>query len=140
MNPNKMTIDECRDWLARDTPAMIRDDARGYWCMERDKYEEHPMKSVFAPATLGCGHAFWYDSKGQHPFPPTLDAAARALPSSLRIMIVNQLHESFPDAQRWHCSAILEDGKTEIASWAPTELLARFRLAVACRMASKEKA
>jgi hypothetical protein len=114
MNANTMTLSECRDWLAREDG----------WKLE----------------AYGTGH-IWYP-KGypdcrtairgaeDHPYPPTLDGAAGALPADLRVVISR-------DKLSWGCQAW---GRwvSVMVTGAPDEITARYRLAVSCRLASKE--
>lgn len=109
MNPNTMTVEQCRDWLAVDiqhqTLASLGSKARS-----EDYYAE--------PDPIGA----------------TLDAAAAAMPEGWRFL---RMEESETGA--WNAWAGDKFGR-HAKSFADTELHCRFRLAVACRMAMKEKA
>ena len=112
MNPDTMTVDECREWLAKD-----------------DEW------NVFA--TDGYGNATaWINEKYKtcgvvlnHPFPLTIDGAAKAMPKEFWYKVcVNP---------RGRVDAYAERGFTSIDVAATDELTARYRLAVKCRMALK---
>jgi hypothetical protein len=93
MNPDLMTVDECRDWLARDD-------------------DQHELE--------------YY-----HPYEHTIDAAARAMPKEFWYKVfVN------PNGR---VDAIAQRGFMTIDVAATTELTARYRLAVKCRLALKTR-
>lgn len=105
---NDWTLDECRDWLAE---------------------REHGRH----------GEGLWYrldDEQGvamPHPYPATLDAAAKALPSGFDVNIESMTGIWIAShITHGHFGHVVERGVT-----APSELLARFRLACAARMATK---
>ena len=135
LSPNTMTLDECRDWIALDTGKMRKAKEPG---IAPDGTEETLWEEEV--------HGEWFECRGEegwpdHPIPATLDAAAKAMP----VMGVGYEVD-------WKISTIVAGSKFEATWWinggdadggcitADTELLARFRLAVACRMAMKEKA
>jgi hypothetical protein len=128
MNPNTMTCDECRDELARrkgwtwDASFVWHGTGRGAW-VKRGTPTDDTQTIEWTIV---------------HPYPPTLDGAAAAMPEG-RSVRVNQepRHKLTP---HWLVNAvdIHEDGGrgyVMIDAEAEDELTARYRLAVACRMA-----
>jgi len=115
VNPNTMTCDECRDELARRKgwrEAFRHRHASGVeqWCWERDGGDES------------------FD----HPYPPTLDGAAGALPEGWTLRTLYQCDTG------WVCSAMLNTANIRGLIDQPDELTARYRLAVACHVAMEK--
>lgn len=112
IDPTTATIDECRDWLYR---RKALSDLIG---------TPHTME--WASAHWDTNHCRRIDDLGLHPFPPTLDAAAEAMPSGW-FWCVEFYKETF---------TVRADTLGRIfvvpAFDCDNELLARFRLAVAC--------
>lgn len=153
-----MTLDECRDWLAMDEG----------WLPPGSPIPKGPGTSwpQDKPGTLvlDCWTKMTSDglhvdkTRSHHDIEDTLDAAALALPEGWSVgvrqfVVGTSMHTDNPNRTvSWNAFAF-HAGSLPTAtahSEAPedrrvvcggnTELLARFRLAVACRMASKEKA
>ncbi len=121
MNPNTMTAQEAADWCAKDDgwrEAFRHRHASGVeqWCWERDGGDES------------------FD----HPHPLTLDGAAAALPEGWKLFALKDVgvHSG------WSSAAIALPPLVVMTRFGhgPDELTARYRLAVACRMAAKEQA
>jgi hypothetical protein len=94
------------------------------WCANDDKWTHHS--------------AGWWSEDGlrssfSHPHPLTLDGAAAALPEGWSV----DLLFTYTDGN-WGAKAFGPAGMWAING--PDELTARYRLAVACRMAAKEQA
>lgn len=111
MNPDTMTVDECREWLALDngyTPTGYQ----GQFAMKYSKQEPNGEIAYYADATQ-----------------PTIDCAARCMPKEFWYKVcVN------PNGR---VDAYAERAFTSIDVSATDELTARYRLAVKCRMALK---
>lgn len=110
--PQEMAVPELCDWLAAD-----------------DGWE--PTTKIMHECTyIGWGRGPLFVTS--HPFPPTLDSAAAAMPEGWSYTSVWSADND------WRCNAVrASDWKTAHGS-GYTEILARLRLAVACRMAMKE--
>ena len=121
MNPNTMTLDECRDWLAVAT---------GYWLEACDC----DTCTIVGNGMLQCwrkaGDSIRYH---EHPIPPTLDAAASAMPEGWDWRRVG--------GEYLGGNKVNGGGIVTRASVTDTddEKLDRARLAVACRMAAKKE-
>ena len=106
MNPNTMTLDELRDWCARDG---------GWMCSTR---------------------GLWWRRGGEpctgHPYPPTLDGAASAMPKGWKICTLYQRETG------WMCFVMLNAKTACDVMDQPSEIHARYLVAVLARMASKE--
>lgn len=116
--PDEMTVEECRDEIALDMGCK-RSPHDGY---------------IYAPI-----HDSRFPQYG-HPIPATLDAAAAALPEHFFWSIAKAPRLNGKAVYEANASPVHEDGGTSfecITTDADTELLARFRLAVACRRAMK---
>lgn len=121
-DPNTMTIDECRDWLIKRAGwAKITDGNSGRWFWH--------IPGV--PTALD-----YYES----PIPETLDAAAEAMPDGWSIKVVS--HRGNTQATAWpsrldKLPAVVTFSYDQTVKFieANSEILARFRLAVACCMA-----
>jgi hypothetical protein len=116
MNVNNMTAQQAADWCAdddgwRESLRHVRASGEEVWCWERD----------------GGDDSF------SHPHPLTLDGAAAALPEGWSV----DLLFTYTDGN-WGAKAFGPAGMWAING--PDELTARYRLAVACRMAAKEQA
>jgi len=119
MNPNTMTCDECRDELARRKGA--------HFVLDRE-----------------LGPIGWCDKDGNvigdHPYPPTLDGAAGALPEGWWIWDIEQQRDG------WNVCAINKDAEgvhfadAMCCSDGENELTARYRLALCCVIAGEGKA
>ncbi len=115
MNVNDMTAQECADWCGEQDgwrPSTPTD--TGNWRWEK---------------TLRTGLV---DKREDHPHPLTLSGAAAALPEGWTIWDMEQR------GKEWVVGAILANHEREIYCTGPDEMTARYRLAVACGMASKE--
>ena len=122
MKSETMTVQDCCDWVAHELGAdmFVRDDLG------------NPMERV-----------------EDHPFPPTIDAAAAAMPEGWQIQNIGfHIHgvaeksvQAFATKGDWRLT--MREGKevsgTRAMGKADTELLARWRLVVACMMASEEQ-
>jgi len=108
MDPNTMTLDEAREWLAKNS---------GPWSLRNGRWY----------------HRDWHKSgSGQrhHPIPPTLDAIAACMPEGWRWSRIPPCGWSAYNPKPPHNRvSVLDTGD---------EKLDRARLAVACRMAGKE--
>lgn len=103
MNPDTMTVDECRDWLARDDG----------WEFKHNSWWHPTIMALY------------------HPYPATLDSATSAMPKEFWYKVfVN------PNGR---VDAIAQRGFMTIDVAATTELEARYRLAVKCRLALKTR-
>ena len=117
-----LTIQQVRDKLAE---------------MDGWKYEPEQVDGMGAQAhywwrwTISSSHGGRTYSN-THPFPETLDAAAAALPKHWLGTICNWMGKS--TAQAWPPIA---DGNHYISD-GPNEIVARYRLALTCRLADKE--
>jgi len=119
MNPNTMNLDECRDWLAKEAGWTFRSAVGNHW---------------------------WEQSEGDpgtatHPIPATLDEAAK-LPEGWWFWVNYSGTTEFatadkPFRERYVCEAVTKQTAERVRSEASTELLARFRLRVACVMHEK---
>lgn len=123
MDPNTMTLDECRDWLAKDDG----------WAWVSRPVQHIDMGNHRNSFTADV--RFW--SRGDvkniqsHPCPPTIDAIAACMPDGWDLEIV-----CLSDDKKWHTVGThAPDEWYEVS--ADSEILARARLAVACRMAAK---
>jgi len=112
MNPQEMTLDQCRDWLAERAGWTKPTSADPYW----SKCGEQP-KVLHAD---------------DHPIPATLEEVSW-LPKGWDYMGISYDLNKEP-YRRW-CSQVF--GREQITIEADTELLARFRLRVACEMEVK---
>jgi len=130
MKPETMTLDECRDWVALQSQnyRVTRGGAKGPRDEPVDLLEEK------------LNEVDWFVVQGEegwpeHPIKPTLDAAAAAMPEGWEYEIHNRNVGGVVS-----CRAIGPLGHWDKASKASgdTELLARWRLVVACMMAEKE--
>lgn len=111
MNPNEMTLDQCRDWLAEDdNPKLKPSGVPGFM---RGRWEHHDLVL--------------------HPIDATLDAIAAAMPEGWNVDMT--IRTGLVTAGAWETDHPRQ--LVHITS-ATSELLARARLAVACRMADKE--
>lgn len=127
MNPNEMTLDQCRDWLAEDDGwrTETRSVAHVDVCNHQNSFRADVQ--------------FWFRRKDDpgtrlHPFPPTIDAIAAAMPEGWKIEVESHVGKLGWIASGWLIG--MEDMMWE-SLHADTELLARARLAVACRMAER---
>ena len=113
MDPNTMTLDEAREWLAKNS---------GPWSLRNGRWY----------------HRDWHKSgSGQrhHPIPPTLDAIAACMPEGWYWWIN---HCALFGVETYVTKAVQKSAPLLRAeSQAESEILARARLAVACRMAAK---
>jgi hypothetical protein len=116
-NPNTMTLDELRDWCAVD--AGWRKHTL-YW---------HPFNVPGMEAARNVCYL--------HPFPKTLDGAARALPEGWKWEKRTHLKVGAEWNQLWWA----ECGSIDVGPFRDTgdEILDRYRLAVACRKAEHER-
>lgn len=124
IDPTTATIDECRDWLYR---RKALSDLIG---------TPHTME--WASAHWDTNHCRRIDDLGLHPFPPTLDAAAEAMPSGwyMHELCDNRTEFGTPKYP-WIARASKQQGgrmPDEVRSTGETEIVTRFRLAVACCM------
>lgn len=110
MTPNEMSLDQCRDWLARED---------GY-----------------VPILTGDGGAY-----PPHPYPPTLDGAAGAMPEGwtwAKGYTVSVGMGAPPSGVAWSAKFVGDYARLSASVWSTgNEILDRYRLAVACRMAMK---
>lgn len=132
MNPHTATLDEIRDWLARED---------GYG-LPGDRGVIYDGTSV----TLAKFHKKEHNGRivlcDEHPHPPTLDGAASAMPEGWSIKIVT--HNGNCQATAW--PSRLDRLPSVHSPYNPmvrfheasTEIEARYRLAALCRLAEKE--
>jgi hypothetical protein len=116
----QMTLDECRDELAR---------AKGWEQIGHFWYGHGRVVSAPDAAI----RAVQIPSSPDHPIPATLDAIAQAMPEGFRL----EVGHAYGGQSGWYAL-----GNRTSKNWvgrADTELLARARLACACWRASKEK-
>jgi len=133
-DPNTMTIDECRDWLMLRKPgirvnrgAEIGPNGKPCDVWETGEGDEWlPFRS--------------FSGWPVHPIEDTLDAAAAALPDGCSIKVVS--HRGNTQATAWpsrldKLPAVVTFSYDQTVKFieANSEILARFRLAVACCMA-----
>lgn len=113
-DPSKMTLDECRDWVAENSGEWTRKGGMR-WC-----------------------HRVWHrlgSGQKRHPFPPTIDAAAEAMPEGWDWSVCKGM-----DVSRNYSAEAFDTKATnghEFVEDCETELLVRWRLVVACRLAEK---
>jgi hypothetical protein len=124
MNVNDMTAQEAADW-----------------CAEQDGWVKH--LTHWHPDNVDGMEAVRADCHS-HPHPLTLDGAAAALPEGWRLVELsdNQTEYGVPKYP-WTTTGRKEFGgrlPEQVKTFGPDELTARYRLAVACRMAAKEQA
>lgn len=123
MTPNEMSLDQCRDWLAREDG----------WVTEQD----HAIQKdgTLRPLIAWTHKATNREKIWVHPYPTTIDGAAGAMPEGWEIEISQHaLRGSW-----WACADRVVNHYRKMQTLvAPTELLARYRLAVAVRIAMKE--
>lgn len=121
---NTMTLDECRDWLAENSPAKYGvANYRRAWngCWERVNTRTGSVEYQYHPE-WGLGNFV----------PATLDAAAAALPEGWGWT------QGFRSTVGREWIAQDANGRNhQIVGWTGDEKLDRFRLAVACHMAEK---
>lgn len=121
MTPNTMTLDEVRDELAR-----------------RDGWEyTAPHKDAETGRVV---HGVWSRGKSTlcfHPVIATRDGAAAALPKGWTLHAL----EEVGSLSGWSCAAIAHYPLPAETCFghAPDELTARYRLALACRIAEEGK-
>lgn len=127
-NPNTMTAAECADWCAKD-------DGWNYEPPQTDGLGHQPeywWKYTISPEHGGRTYSY------KHPFPLTLDGAARAMPEGWNIQI--ESCETADGRTQWDARAWRrEPGDYTVACKNDTRLEAEYRLAVACRLAEKEE-
>ncbi len=125
INPNLMSLDECRDWLARD------DGWTNNTRSDYNSWEHTDGRSIGAFAGPG--------DEDDHPYQATLDAAAAAMPEGWDWQRGD--FDGYPDHWRaWHPkrSGFIYVPDTSPSGYSlKSETVDRFRLAVACRMAMK---
>ncbi len=119
MTPNEMSLDQCRDWLAR---------------------EDGWMSGVVEPwHCLGWGRG--NERMVDHPYPPTLDGAAGAMPEGwtwAKGYTVSVGMGAPPSGVAWSAKFVGDYARLSASVWSTgNEILDRYRLAVACRMAMK---
>lgn len=124
MNPQTMTLDEVRDELAR----------MDGWEVEFGSF----MYTDYSTGTTHVGVQRWLDVDGvkesfRHPHPATLDGAAAALPKGWNISM------QIPPNMRCEIAGFKTD-RDAVYVYAPDEITARYRLALACRIAEMEGA
>lgn len=129
MTPNTMTLDEVRDELAR----------RDGWTLEEGEHHEWGPddRSITTYPAVWIKGDDWIT---HHPHPATLDGAAAALPEGwvLRQVVRNNTFG-------WMCVAARVNGAVGSSEWkedraiARSEISARYRLALACRIAEEGK-
>lgn len=112
-NPTTMTLDELRDWCAVDDGWEFRSSFGNHWWVRvadggMDETSEH------------------------HPYPATIDGAARALPEGWWWSRC----ETEEHGKWWYAGRHKGFASVDIPDTGD-EILDRYRLAVACRMAMK---
>ena len=118
MNPAQAltaTLDELRDWLAGEDGWVDHTTCPDGW-------DSRPWKNHTTKA-----------SSQDHPHPPTLDGAAKALPEGWEWSRANGVWHGWHDLCTKACGCVepsTDDTGDEIAD--------RYRLAVLCRIAAKE--
>jgi SH3-like domain-containing protein len=114
INPNTMTLDEIRDWMAE----------RKGWVKVKDSHggDAWRHKTLMHDAS----------SNWSHPFPPTIDAAAAAMPENYRVTAT--IYIGFANS----CATAEHNGST-IRADGDTEILARYRLAMLCILVEESK-
>jgi hypothetical protein len=120
MNPDTMTLAEMADW-----------------CMHDDGWRHKP-----AGGNSYKGLETWNRFEGErhvaetyvHPFSPTLDGAASALPEGWKLFAL----EDVGPISGWSSSAVRHTGKTrQVFAHGKDEITTRYRLAVKARLAAK---
>lgn len=130
IDPQAMTLDECRDWLAEQDGwhwlAGVEGDP--VWC------NVEALKT-WDPAQVNHPEGSQYE----HPFPATLDGAAGALPEAWFTIEQTRFYDD-DDSLDWAVAATRPGlvGRYCVRAWATDEITARYRLAVACRLADRE--
>jgi len=115
-DPNTMTLDEIRDWLAARAGCVKVKDSHGGDAWRHKSLMHDPY------------------SNWTHPFPPTLDAAAEAMPKRWWY----EVHIDMAVIDKVSCGAGTGSCATYFAH-GDTEILARFRLAMLCILAEESK-
>lgn len=126
LNPNEMSLEQCRDWLAED-----------------DKWEQNEAEPCVSVNVMGVHPAtgpFWQKGgrkRWDHPIPPTLDAIAACMPEGWDWTREYVAMDGDPSEIKWlacssHYASMIGIPDTG------DEKLDRARLAVACRRAMKE--
>jgi hypothetical protein len=119
MDINSLSLEACRDWLA---------EYEG-WTKDGDEYT-HPTADVrcYFP---GCRY-------GDHPIPATLEEAAK-LPEGWSVDITFLAHDGLWNVGIWLCRG--DDGNPQIITMDADkcEMLSRFRVRVAAKMAENER-
>ena len=108
VDPQAMSVDECRAWLAKDEGWELRD---GIW-FRHDK-------GFFDLVDL---------------FPANLDGAASSMPDGWWLSLEHVVDQ--PGEPYW--SAMATRNTEYRQANGPDEITARYRLAVACRLADRE--
>lgn len=116
MTPNEMSLDQARDWLSIDEQDKILA-AMGSKATTEDYYKVGPV------------------------FPPTLDGAAGAMPEGwtwAKGYTVSVGMGAPPSGVAWSAKFVGDYARLSASVWSTgNEILDRYRLAVACRMAMK---
>jgi len=131
MSPNTMSLKDCQGWLAAQD---------GWFSPEAvpEFVPDHQRAFAVGRWTREIGSE-GLEFTSFHPYPPTLDAAAAAMPEGWYFMLGMGLPKDLGGSGvGFWCDAFKpREDNTNIRVAADTEILARFRLAVACRLAEK---
>lgn len=123
-NPATMTVQEAMDFAAV---------AKGYTkCKKYGGWHGGPN---FPSDSCESGCVVGMTTRTDHPFQPTLDSAASAMPSGWKIHMESHVGSLGYLITAWK---IGNEQKVWGQATADTELLARWRLVVACMLAEKE--
>lgn len=123
MNPQTMTCDECRDELARRAGWKHITEPTDEWDADTRSMTMYPEHWIREST---------HDVAYCHPYPPTLDGAAGALPEGWKIRTLYQCDTG------WVCSAMLNTSNIRGLVDQPDELTARYRLALCCVIAGEK--
>ncbi len=123
VDPQGMTLEECLEWLAV---------ADGWERKNRDGLDGVLRTQWYRRSNTGASGFVNF------PHEPTLDGAAGALPETWFVCEIMRYYED-DKSLAWSCMASrpgLPPGECRRGS-GPDEITARYRLAVACRLADK---
>lgn len=129
MTPNEMSLDQCRDWLAREDG----------WVTEQD----HAIQKdgTLRPLIAWTHKATNREKIWVHPYPTTIDGAAGAMPEGwtwAKGYTVSVGMGAPPSGVAWSAKFVGDYARLSASVWSTgNEILDRYRLAVACRMAMK---
>jgi len=128
---NEMTVDECRDELARSEGWSYATSGK-YNATHHDgtRYQMHALADDWVYHRDG-DHA-----QRHHPIPATLDEVAK-LPEGWYVKVHHVPPDASDPTEFWSCDARTATVITPVKAYGTTELEARFRLRVAVTRAER---